>query len=84
MAGNDKIYPQPNIKILGTIIENNIKLDKEISKLASTLHNRINSIRNLTKFTTFKTRLKFLNAFVIGKLNYMLPIYSLCSVQYSK
>ena len=64
---------------MGTILENNIKLDKEISKLASTLHNRINSIRNLTKFTTFKTRLKFLNAFVIGKLNYMLPIYSLCN-----
>ena len=79
MAGRDKITPKPNIKILGTIIESNLKLDKEISKLASSLHNRINLIRKLTKYTTFKTRLQFLNAFVIGKINYMLPIYSLCT-----
>ena len=39
------------------------------------LHNRINEIRTLTKFTNFRTRLNFLNANVIGKLNYALPLY---------
>ena len=53
------------------------KLYKEVNKLSSQLHNRIINIKILTKFTNFRTRLNFLNGFVIGKINYMLPIYSL-------
>ena len=76
MACTDEIIPKSSIKILGTIIQNDLRLDKEISKLASQLHNRTHNIRKITKFTNFPTRLKFLNGFVMGKINYMLPIYS--------
>ena len=75
MAENDKIKPKKVIKILGTYIKNDLKMDSEIGKLTGQLHNRISTIRTLTKFTDFKTRLKFLNANVIGKLNYALPLY---------
>ena len=61
---------------MGAIIQNNLKLDKEIGKLSSQLHNRIHNIRQITKFTTFTTRLKFLNGLVLGKLIYMIPLYS--------
>ena len=76
-AGRDVITPKSSLKILGFILQNDLKTDKDIGKLAGQLHNRMNKIRTITKFTNFQTRLKFLNAFVIGKMNYMLPIYSL-------
>ena len=52
-----------------------LKLDKEINILCSKLHNRIYNIKKISQYTDFKTRLSFLNSFVIGKLNYMLPLY---------
>ena len=75
-AGNDIIKNKNSIKILGTIIQNDLKLDKSMNKLCSQLHNRIFNIRKLTKYTDFKTRSKFLNGFVMGKINYMVPLYS--------
>ena len=50
-------------------------MDSEINKLSSTLHNRINNIKMITKYTDLKSRLHFINAYVIGKLNYLLPTY---------
>ena len=51
-------------------------MDGEINKLASSLHNRINNVNKIREFTDFKTRLIFMNSFVIGKLIYMLPLYN--------
>ena len=76
-AGNDTIKNCSSIKILGTFIQSDLKLDKSINKLCSELHHRIHNIRRLTPFTDFDTRKKFLRAFVIGKLIYMVPIYSI-------
>ena len=73
------------MKILGTIIQGNLRLVKEIGKTTSILHNRINNIHLITPYTTFETRLNFFIAFVLGKLNYMLPIYSLAiNINYNK
>lgn len=76
-AGNDTIKNCSSIKILGTIIKSDLKLDKSINELCSVLHHRIHNIRRLTPFTDFDTRKKFLRAFVIEKLIYMVPIYSI-------
>ena len=70
-----KIKPSNNIKILGIILSNDATWDTEIGKLCATLDNRIHNINKLKKYTNFKTRLDFINAFVIGKLRYMLPLY---------
>ena len=74
------IEPKKCIKILGFMLQDDLKTDREINKISSQLHNRINNIRSLTKYTTFSTRLKFLNAYVIGKLNYMVPMYSIADL----
>ena len=42
----------------------------------SLLHNRVYNINKLKQFTNFHTRLQFMNAYVIGKLWYMLPLYT--------
>ena len=76
VAEKYKIYSKNTLKILGFYIQSDLKYDTEINKLVSTLHNRINTIRQVNSYTDFKTRLKFLNANVISKLNYMLPFYS--------
>ena len=49
--------------------------DTEIGRLTANLHNRIFNLSKLKEYTTFRTRLQFMNAFVVGKLRYMLPIY---------
>ena len=71
-----KIFSINTIKILGFYIQSDMKLDTEINRLVSTLHNRIKTIRQIKKYTDFQTQLRFLNANVLSKLNYMLPFYS--------
>ena len=75
MTDKYKIKPKNSIKILGTYITNNLTWDTEVGKLAANLHNRIYNIDKLKPYTEFKNRLNFMNAYVIGKLRYMLPIY---------
>ena len=51
-------------------------MEGKIDKLASSLYNRINNVNKMKEFTDFKTRLIFMNSFVMGKLIYMLPLYN--------
>ena len=78
-AGGDTIKNSYFIKILGTYIQCDLKMDKTINKICSELHHKIFNIRTLTPYTNFNTRSKFLNSFVMGKLYYMVPIYSLAN-----
>ena len=43
------------------------------------MHNRIFNIKKITPFTDFAARSKFSNGFVMGKINYLLPIYSIAT-----
>ena len=51
-------------------------MDSGINQLSSDLHNRINNINKISKYTDFWSRLNFINSFVIGKMIYMLPLYN--------
>ena len=75
-AGKYVVKCKSKVKILGTYIQNDLKMDGEINNLASSLHNRINNVNKMKEFTDFKTRLIFMNSFVIGKLIYRLPLYN--------
>ena len=75
-AKNYHIKKSSHIKMLGTHIQQDLKLDKEINSLTSNLHNRIYNLKVIKEYTDFNTRKTFFNAYVIGKLNYMLPLYS--------
>ena len=74
-AHNYEIKPCNTIKILGTFIRQDLKWDTEIGKLTSNLHHKLHNIRKLNKFTNVKSRLAFINGFILGKLSYMIPLY---------
>ena len=75
-AKDEIVRAQFKIKILGTWIQNDMRMDADINKLLSILHNRINNIRKINKYTDFHSRLNFINGFVMGKMNYMIPMYN--------
>ena len=75
-ANQFKITPKKVITILGAHLREDLKLDTQIGNLVGQLHNRIFEIKQISKYTNFKTRLDFVNAHVIGKLTYILPLYS--------
>ena len=70
-----KIKPKTYIKILGSYIQNTLKMDTEIGKLTSILHHRLNELNKIKRYTSFETRRQFINSHIIGKINYMLPTY---------
>ena len=76
MANNDEISNKPTIKILGMILRNNMDWETQIGTFCSNLHHRIHNIKNITKYTDFKTRLQLVKSFVVGKLIYCMPLYS--------
>ena len=51
-------------------------METQIGTLCANLHSRIHTIRQITPFTTFHTRLQLIKSIVIGKLTYALPTYT--------
>ena len=76
MAKDDKIENSNSLKILGFVLRYNLDNETQIGNLCASLHNRLHNIKKLLKYTNFTTRLQFVNAIVIGKLLYSLPIYT--------
>ena len=73
--GNDTISCDGNVRILGTLISADNSLESAVNELVSNLNFRLLNLLKIKKLTTFKTRLNFINSFVIGRLNYVLPIF---------
>ena len=80
-ASSYVIKPSNTMKILGVYLHSDLKLDSQINKLCSNLHNKIYQLKQINKFTTFKTRLCFIKSYVVGKLVYAMPIYMNSSVK---
>merc|ERR1712105_439770 len=55
------IHNKPTIKILGITLRNNLSMETQIGTLCANLHSRIHTIRQITSFTTFHTRLQSIN-----------------------
>ena len=70
------IKQKASLKILGSYITPDLSPEREICSLIPILNNRINQLEKLNKYTTFQTRLQFLNGFVIGRMTYMFPTYT--------
>ena len=79
MADIYKIVPKPTITILGFILSDSLKNDCQINSLASNLHHKMKTLRDVLKYASQKSRINFLNSIVIGKLNYLLPLLNNCS-----
>ena len=74
-AGSHIIKPKKSIKILGQIIRDDLKLDSQVGTMCANLHNKLFELKKLSKYTDFKTRLKFVNSHILGKINYLTPLY---------
>ena len=75
-AKDHEIKPAPCLNILGSYISHDLSNEREICQLIPLLNNRINQLEKLKSFTDFKTRLQFSNAYIIGRLTYMMPTYT--------
>ena len=73
-ASGYEVKQVTKVKILGYIIQSNIKNNSQINKLTSNLNNRIYGIKTLSNKTSKKTREILVKSIVIGKLNYTLPL----------
>ena len=72
--GQDTINCDSQIRILGSLISSDNKLTSNINELISNLNFRLFNLTKIKKYTNYKSRLSYVNSFVIGKLNYMLPL----------
>ena len=79
-AGNYIIKQEACIKILGTWLQNNRNLDRQINYIVSKASNRLHQIGELNRYTTFKSRLDLTNSIVMGILCYVLPLYYNCKI----
>ena len=75
-AKNFDIRPVSSLKVLGCYISYDLSNDREISQLLPLLNNRINQLEKLKVHTDFETRRQFSNAYIIGRLLYMMPTYT--------
>merc|ERR1711942_143114 len=75
-ADNYVIKNKSSIKILGFYLNSELKIGQQLNTIISQCYNKVHSIKILSKYTNIKTRLKFINAHMLGKLLYMLPLIS--------
>ena len=75
-ADNYLIKNQASIKILGVYLNSELKIGQHLNSIISQCYNKVHSIKTITKYTDKNTRLKFINAHMISKILYMLPLIS--------
>ena len=75
-ASGYKVNQVSKVKILGYIIQSNLRNDKQINKTISNINNRLYNIKKLGTQTLIKSRTILVKAIVIGKLNYALALLS--------
>ena len=74
-ANKYKIIPKKFIKILGFYIRSDLKLTSQVGKVSSELHNRLHELSRVSQYLDFSTRLSFVNAYILGKIQYAMPLY---------
>ena len=67
---------EETIKIMGIQVNHDLNIDNHLNYITSKCYNVVHNIKKVTKYTDQGSRLRFINAHVLGKLGYMLPILS--------
>ena len=79
----ENIKPAPNHKLLGCIIQDDLKWTEQIrdndESLIKSLNCRLNALKRISKISDFKTRKMIGNGIFNSKLIYMISIWSGCS-----
>ena len=73
-ASGYKVNQVSKVKILGHIIQSNLRNDKQINKTISNINNRLFNIKKLGNQTQIKSHTILVKSIVIGKLNYALAL----------
>ena len=78
-AGQSVIVPSPSEKLLGLCVNENMKFHEHLlfgdNSLVKILSSKVNAISKLSRYTSFKTRLKIANAIFNSNLIYMIAIW---------
>ena len=57
-------------------LNSELKIGQHLNSIISKCYNKVHAMKSLAKYTDQKTRLNFINAHMISKLLYMLPLIS--------
>ena len=74
-SNNEIIYPNGNIRILGILFSSDNTFSVYCNDLISQVNYRFINLMKAKSLTNPETRLKFCNAFLIGKLNYAIMLF---------
>ena len=61
---------------MGVTLNNQLQVGQHINCILSQCYNRFHAIKSISNYTDIKTRLRFINAHMLSKLYYMLPLLS--------
>ena len=75
---NENIYPEGNVRILGVLFSNDNTYTVYCNDLISQINYRFINMLKVKSLTNPQTRIKFANAFLLGKLNYALILFYNC------
>ena len=72
-----------NIKVLGVILDSNLRFDIHVSKLCSKASNQINVLKRLSKFLNSENRLLIYKSFISSNFSYCPVSWLFCGKQNS-
>ena len=73
--GQDSIHCDGQVRILGMLLSADNTLEAAVNELVSNLNFRLYNLNKIRVHTDFRSRQRFLFSFILGRLNYLLPVY---------
>ena len=81
-TGSETIFPSKCEKLLGGLIGQNLKFTEHIQdnekSMIKVLNKRLNALKKVSKFASFKSRKMISNGIIISHLIYLIPVWSGC------
>ena len=71
---DDFIYCDGQVRILGHLFSSDNSVVASVNEIIREVNFRIHNLNLVRNITNFETRLKFLSSYVLGKINYLLPL----------
>ena len=82
-TGSETIEPRTEERLLGATVSNDFKWGKHIrdskKSLTAILTTRINALRKVAKYSSFKNRKMIANGIVMSHITYLIQLYGGCS-----
>ena len=74
-AGIYTIKQQLQCKVLGTIVTNDLKHDRQTSLVVSKVNQRLSSLRDIRHYTSFSVRQLLANSLILSVITYAIPLF---------